>query len=629
MKRIIQLACALLCFNQIQATTQVVSITTGVTSSGTLLSYTSYDPIWSVKDVSGATETPYAVGNGGGLYTLPSNGCGQWISPNSMDPGNYIYSTKFTSQLCTQQVTSATLNFNYIGADNQITDIVLNGHSLGWSSINNAYTSPLTQNVNFTIPVTWIISGSNTLQILVYDTPDWNLAGGQTPTALLVCGAITINYGAGLTISPSISAAATSFCPGSPLTFTGSVAFNNVTNYYWEIAQSDQYGNVTAGGFDFSSWYPGSPSGSYTFPSTIGIPCGNYYKVKFAVQNNCIGWEETSMVIYIQCNPNVVISGNFATCAGTPVTLYENYMPTSNYSVVWGNPSHPMASNVNNITVNPHASTTYSVTVTSALGCVGSASQTVTIYPNNPTFNLSDVTTNSAYFTLAAIANDPNTTISPGYGYVYFLEELNSSGATIWIENNNPAYWWSLPSPTTFNNIDCTTNTYSGTVNLPTAYGVYPMGKFLYNHIYRVTLGSWNSFCGWKQSSQLISPGSPHHATGENPTVVITDDHSAPDMSYLVGKNEGSVTGGIHFAQEAYKIHVYPNPGDGVFHINTAGLNGGEISIFDATGKKVKSVSFVSGSSDFELDMSGSPKGMYLISMNAGGNIYTHKIILQ
>src|SRR5207245_3560268 len=79
------------------------------------------------------------------------------------------------------------------------------------------------------------------------------------------------------------------FCSAISLSFSGS-ASGPITNTYWELTPSDSVGNPTGPPL-YANWFPGAP-GNFTFP--ISPPCGHYYKIKLAVQNNCISWLETS-----------------------------------------------------------------------------------------------------------------------------------------------------------------------------------------------------------------------------------------------------------------------------------------------------------------------------------------------
>jgi gliding motility-associated-like protein len=106
------------------------------------------------------------------------------------------------------------------------------------------------------------------------------------------------------TSSSSISLTGdTSFCKGTPLTFTGK-ATGGSTQTMWELMQCNSQGTITANGYTWSSGWLNSPPGAYTFPATVNPPCDNYYRVKFSVKDGgaCFGSSETSKIIHLDCN---------------------------------------------------------------------------------------------------------------------------------------------------------------------------------------------------------------------------------------------------------------------------------------------------------------------------------------
>jgi hypothetical protein len=360
------------------------------------------------------------------------------------------------------------------------------------------------------------------------------------------------------TLTASVTAKNSSLCPGNSVVATGTYSGSATPgHYYWEIDQcSDQYGNGAV--LLWSQTYNGAPpSAPFTFPNSSTLPCGHWYKIVFKVENTamCLGWATTSAMIYINCNPAPVITGNLNVCSGDSTTLCENYPYNSQYDPTWVYHVGTKVVDVDAqcITVTPTANTVYGVSVVDhTTGCSGSASVTVTVSKDIASFNLSDDTTNSGYATISALANSNVTVNSAGYGYMYIVEELTSypSGSQVWIESNNPCYWWNFPNATRFNNINNAPSNldYAGTVALPTACGgcvpgtactSYPVGKFRYGNIYRITLGSWSNACPWTQSSQIIVPayGSMKHASGNKSASLIMEDNAAPDFSYLRGQS--------------------------------------------------------------------------------------------
>lgn len=88
-------------------------------------------------------------------------------------------------------------------------------------------------------------------------------------------------------------------------------------------------------------------------------------------------------------------------------------------------------------------------------------------------------------------------------------------------------------------------------------------------------------------------------------------------------------TGNATIKQKA-TVSVYPNPSNGLFHLNVTGLpsaHKGNIEVYSLNGEKV----FETGvsSTDANIDLRGSSKGVYLLKYNSGEGSITKKIIYQ
>ncbi len=72
---------------------------------------------------------------------------------------------------------------------------------------------------------------------------------------------------------------------------------------------------------------------------------------------------------------------------------------------------------------------------------------------------------------------------------------------------------------------------------------------------------------------------------------------------------------------------VYPNPGTGVFTIEMNDELNATVEVYDALGKKVKTIQ----QNGFKsvLDLTGFPKGMYMINITSEGQLVSKKIVLQ
>ena len=117
-------------------------------------------------------------------------------------------------------------------------------------------------------------------------------------------------------------------------------------------------------GFSSYLWNNGATSASIN-PTTAGT-----YTVTVTGTGGCTG--STSQAVTINANPTPTIAGTFAVCQGASATLNA---PIGQASYLWSNGATTPS-------INPSIAGTYTVTVTTANGCTGSASQAVTINAN-------------------------------------------------------------------------------------------------------------------------------------------------------------------------------------------------------------------------------------------------------
>ncbi len=77
-------------------------------------------------------------------------------------------------------------------------------------------------------------------------------------------------------------------------------------------------------------------------------------------------------------------------------------------------------------------------------------------------------------------------------------------------------------------------------------------------------------------------------------------------------------------------ISIYPNPAEDLISIDLSSLESVErIQLFDLSGKVVLETSSVSNSQKSVLDLSELEKGVYIVRINSGSELYTQKIVKQ
>jgi hypothetical protein len=81
----------------------------------------------------------------------------------------------------------------------------------------------------------------------------------------------------------------------------------------------------------------------------------------------------------------------------------------------------------------------------------------------------------------------------------------------------------------------------------------------------------------------------------------------------------------------ANEITVYPNPTSGKVILSTTNSQSTitSISVFNITGKKVFSRQSAVGSQQLDVDLSSQSKGLYILLIKVGENVYRRKIILE
>ncbi|MEL6556976.1 MAG: PKD domain-containing protein [Bacteroidota bacterium] len=175
----------------------VIDLTTGVSGPAG-----SPDATWEVKVPGAAVFVPAFISSNqvvfgsGSASPYSTNNCGNWISPyiadgtnhvvrtkasgDAVEPGDYTYRMSFELDTC--EVTSAIFNLNRIGADNSVSEVIVNGNSYTFPVVNF---SPLATRVLSISPGDLIPGGANVIEFTVNNVSSY--------TAFMICGNLTIN----------------------------------------------------------------------------------------------------------------------------------------------------------------------------------------------------------------------------------------------------------------------------------------------------------------------------------------------------------------------------------------------------------------------------------------------------
>ncbi|AEE51239.1 PKD domain-containing protein [Haliscomenobacter hydrossis] len=165
-----------------------------------------------------------------------------------------------------------------------------------------------------------------------------------------------------------------------------------------------QAANLSVTGGSSYSWNTGETTASISpYPSSTSI-----YRVTVSDPNACT--YVLSKTVSVSNLPNARISGPNTTCAGQNVSL-----------TAFGGSSYLWSTGANTATINvsPGSTTTYTVTVSSSGGCVGSASQVISVHPL-PLGNIAGA---------SSVCPGQSTTLSASGGSTYLWNTGASSAA--------------------------------------------------------------------------------------------------------------------------------------------------------------------------------------------------------
>jgi Secretion system C-terminal sorting domain len=185
MKKMIFLAAMLL---HLQLKAQIISISTGINNnSGSIIGYGTVDDTWKVSGPGITGKVPAVVS---AQAVWPEQSCGRWVAPPTgtyQPPGNFTYETTF-DVYCPPQ--AASIIFNWLGADNEFMELRINNQVIAFNfpGIDDL---PLLQNQSIPNILPYLVSGINTLQIVVRNRGTSDLS--YTKSGMYICGRIVLS----------------------------------------------------------------------------------------------------------------------------------------------------------------------------------------------------------------------------------------------------------------------------------------------------------------------------------------------------------------------------------------------------------------------------------------------------
>ncbi|AEE49269.1 hypothetical protein [Haliscomenobacter hydrossis] len=301
------------------------------------------------------------------------------------------------------------------------------------SSINVGPTSPGTYAYSVTI-TNGSCSAVRSHTLTVNPSPSASISG---PAGACYNGSIALNASGGGTFSWSTGASTASINVAA-LQNTQSFTVTVSNSYGCKRSESKtvtvyappsldgplsvcagQAANLSVTGGSSYSWNTGETTASISpYPSSTSI-----YRVTVSDPNACT--YVLSKTVSVSNLPDARISGPNTTCAGQNVSL-----------TAFGGSSYLWSTGANTATINvsPGSTTTYTVTVSSSGGCVGSASQVISVHPL-PLGNIAGA---------SSVCPGQSTTLSASGGSTYAWNTGASSAAIEVSPTQNTTYTVSI-----------------------------------------------------------------------------------------------------------------------------------------------------------------------------------------
>ena len=395
------------------------------------------------------------------------------------------------------------------------------------------------------------LTGTLTNMTLIGATSNWIAPGAVTSGSLVTAF-----------VSPTVAVSgATAICNGASTTFTAS---GNVSTY---------------------TWTPGPPTQTITVNPNVTTT----YSVVGTATNGCVSNIATK-TLTVNSTPTVAVNSG-SICSGNTFTIIPS--GASTYTVEGGT-----------TLVTPTANTTYSVTGTSAEGCVSSniavSSVTVNALPV-VTVNSGSICAGESFTMVPSGANtytysNGSSVATPTTNATYTLTGTDSNGCENSVTSSVTVN--ALPNliATTNNTLICTGETATLTASGATTY-------------------TWNT--AETTNGIAVSPtvtttytvnGSDANGCSNSTTIV-------QDVSLCTGINSSVVN-------QNSEIVLYPNPSIGLFVIEVNSTT--YIEVVDVLGKTILKQQLEVGK--YDINITDYANGVYFIKTNNG---YTYKLVKQ
>jgi hypothetical protein len=248
--------------------------------------------------------------------------------------------------------------------------------------------------------------------------------------------------------------------------------------------------------------------------------------------------------------------------------------------------------------ITPSVTTTYNITVVDYLNGNATTVQQITIVPPCSVRKI-DFTFNPPAGRLIAAPSEPAYDYAwPDLQVKWMLEELDADGQPLYAIDD-PSCWAAASVPGAWNAFDgfLATNAYSGIVTeIPCST---EQGLFAESGTYRVTRYTRYPDTEWEGYSIISGPGYDPEKSGTS----IAPDELPPLLNTSL------------------------SPGQ-LVKLETRTDNG-TLEIYAVSGQLIESVRLESGNYNYELNVAGYPKGMYIVHLESDAGMATERFTVE
>jgi PKD repeat protein/photosystem II stability/assembly factor-like uncharacterized protein len=141
-----------------------------------------------------------------------------------------------------------------------------------------------------------------------------------------------------------------------------------------------------------------------------------------------------------------------------------------------------------------------------------------------------------------------------------------------------------------------------------------------------------DDWCGLGWGADCFTLDLSEWAGDNNVKVMFESYNNLGNNLYLDNITVSNTTGTINIIPAIGTFTIYPNPGTGIFTLISSGFTGQmQTEVFNAQGQLVLNDEFSYSQEDYQqtINLSGFPKGVYLVRMTSEENVMVRKLILE